>query len=127
MFQVNSHFDALADQPAVHRIHVVLHPNQAAGGHGRLQPLARLQTACRQRSQHGALLGQSPASIQVALPAHLFQERLVLRAAGKVPAATQQQRLLHRVFEMPMRRLGIAVFVGLARLDLLPHQSVMFQ
>jgi len=47
MFQVNPHFDLLADQPAVHRIHIVLHANQAAGGHGRFQALARLQTPRR--------------------------------------------------------------------------------
>jgi hypothetical protein len=127
MFQVKPHFDPLADQPAVHRIHIVLHANQAAGGHGHCQPLARLQTPRRQWSQHGALLGQSLGPALVALPAYLLQERFVQRAAGKVPAAAEQQRLIHRVFEMPMRRLGIAVFVSRARLDLLPHQSVMVQ
>jgi hypothetical protein len=127
LLQVKPHFDPFADQPAVHRVHIVLHANHAAGAHRHFQPLARLQTPRRQGSQHRLLEGQPLHAAQVALPAYLVQERLVLPAAGKVPTAAQQQGLRHRVFEMPMRRLDIAVFVGFPRLDLLPHNSVMFQ
>jgi hypothetical protein len=127
MFHVNPHLDPLADQSAVHRIAVVLHVNDAAARHGHSQTLARLQPARRQWPQHRLLLDQPFRARQIALPADLVQERFVLAAVGKVPASPQQQRLRHRVFEMPMRRLGVAVFVGLPRLDLLSHQAIMLQ
>jgi hypothetical protein len=127
MFHVNPHLDPFADQPAVHRIGVVLHVDHAAAGHGHCQPLARLQPACRQGPQHRLLLGQPFRPRQIPLPADFVQEHFVLGAAGKVPTATQQQRLPHSVFEMPMGRLGVAVFVGLPCLDLLAYQAVVPQ
>lgn len=127
VFHVNPHLDPFADQPAVHRIGVVLHVDHAAAGHGHCQPLARFQPACRQGPQHRLLLDQPFRPGAIALLAHFAQERFVLGAAGKVPPAPQQQRLLHGVFEMPMRRLGVAVFVGLPRLDLLAHQGIVPQ
>lgn len=103
VFHVNPHLDPLADQSAVHRIGIVLHVNDAAARHGNSQPLARLQPTRRQWPQRRVLLCQPFRSRQIALPADLVQERFILRAIGKVPAAPQQQRLRHGVFEMPMR------------------------
>jgi hypothetical protein len=127
MLQVDAHLDPLADQSAVHRIGVVLHVDDAAVRYGHHQPFAGLQPACRQRSQHRLFLGQSFGAWPIPVPANVVQERLVIDGAGKVSTTTQEQRLLHGVFEMPVRRLGIAIFVGLPRLDLLAHQAVMFQ
>lgn len=127
MLQVDAHLDPLADQSAVHRIGVVLHVDDAAVRYGHRQPFAGLQPACRQRPQHRLFLGQSFGAWSIPVPANVVQERLVIDGAGKVSTTTQQQRLLHGVFEMPVRRLGIAIFVGLPRLDLLACQAVMFQ
>jgi hypothetical protein len=55
------------------------------------------------------------------------QKTRVLLTIGKIPAATQQQRLVHRFFETPVPLLDVAVLVGVAGLDLLPDQSVMLQ
>jgi hypothetical protein len=125
--QVHAHLDPFADQPAVHRIDVVLHVNQAAARHGHIQPLAHLQPPRRQRPQPRLLLGQPRRPARIPLPPHVFEKRRIRFPIGKVPAAAQQQRLVHRLLEMPMRRLDIAVLVRLPRLNPLAHQSVMRQ
>jgi hypothetical protein len=101
--------------------------DDTAARYGHRQPFAGLQPACWQGPQHRLFLGQPFAAWPIPLPTNVVQERLVLDAAGKISTATQQQRLLHGVFEMPVRRLGVAIFVGLPRLDLLACQAVMFQ
>jgi len=58
-------------------------------------------------------------------PRHLTQEGQVVRPAGKIPAAAQQQRLHHYTLEMPVRRLGVTVLVPRRRVGLLHHQLVM--
>jgi hypothetical protein len=111
----------------MHRIDVVVHVDQAAARHGHVPPLTHLQPPRRQRPQPRLLFGQPGRPARVALPTHVFEKRRIRLPTNKVPAAAQQQRLLHRILEVPMRRLGIAVLVGLPRLNLLPHQSVMRQ
>jgi hypothetical protein len=117
----------LPDQAARHRIHVVLHMNRAATVHTHRPPLARFQTPARQRTQLRQLLGQTLLSARVELLEQPAQERLILRPAGEVPAATQQQRLLQRPLELPMALLAVPVLVGLARLDRLAPQTVVPQ
>lgn len=111
--QVDAHLDPFADQPTMHRIDVVLHVDQTAARHRHVQSSAHFQPPRRQRPQPRLLLGQPRCPARVPLPPHVFEKRRVRFATGKVSAATQQQRLVHRLFEMPMRRLDIAVFVGL--------------
>ena len=127
VLHVDAHLDTDADQATVHRVGVVLHVDGAAACHRYTQTLARFQTPRRQRSQQRLLLGQPRRPSRVALPAYLVQERRVRFPIGKVPAAAQHQRLRHRIFEVPMRGLRIAVLVRLSRLNLLPRQSVMSQ
>jgi hypothetical protein len=125
VFGIDPHLDPLADQPAVHRVDVVMHVNQTAAVHRDRQPLATVQPPWRQRPQHRQLLSQPPLPARVALPRQLLQERSVLLTAGEISAATQQQGLVHRVLEVPVRRLGIAVLIAFARLRLLHRQAVM--
>ncbi len=125
--QVDAHLDPFADQTAMHRIDVVLHVDQTAARHRHVQSSAHFQPPRRQRPQPRLLLGQPRCPARVPLPPHVFEKRRVRFPTGKVSTAAQQQRLVHRLFEMPMRRLDIAVLVGLPRLNLLPHQSVMRQ
>jgi hypothetical protein len=120
MLQVNTHLDALANQPAVHRIHIVLHVDHAAAGYRHAQPFAGLQTLPRQRSQQCTLLGQPLRAPGIPQSADVLQQHLVLLAASKIATATKQQRLIHRVLEMPMQRLHVAILVGCTRLNLLP-------
>jgi hypothetical protein len=49
--------------------------------------------------------------------AHLVQENHIGFLAGKVVAATQEQGLLHRLFEAIVALLGVAVLVALAGVD----------
>jgi len=127
VFQVNPHFDPLADQAAVHRVHVVLHADHAAAVHRHGQAPARLQAPRRQRPQQRLLLGQAFTAAGVAPPADLGQKRLVRHPANKVPATPQQQRLPDGRLEVPVRRLHVAILVRLPRPDLLAHQPVVRQ
>jgi hypothetical protein len=55
------------------------------------------------------------------------QELLIRRPAVEVPAAPQQQGLLQRPLELVVALLGVAVLVGLARLDGLALETVVPQ
>jgi hypothetical protein len=127
VLRVDLHLDLLADQPAVHRIDVVLHPDQTAARDRHTHTLATLQAARRQGLEHGLFFGKTPLPRAVPLPRHFLQECRVLLPAGKIPASPQQQRLLHRLLEMPMRRFHIAIFMRCAAVDLLAHEAVVAQ
>jgi hypothetical protein len=127
MLRVQPRFDTFADQPAVHRIGIVLHVNHTPRSHRHAHALAAQQRRRRQRPEHRQLFRQAPLPAAIALARHFFQKLLVLRPTGKIPAATQQQRLVDGVLEVAVRRFGIAVLVCLARPYLLPCQSVIRQ
>lgn len=84
---VQAGFDPLADQPAGHRVDVAFHAGGAAGLHTHAQPLERLQTAGRQRTQHGPLLAQARLPCGVELDEQVLQEGGVGIAAGEIAAA----------------------------------------
>jgi hypothetical protein len=127
MLRIQPHLDALADQTARYRIHVVLDSDQTAAAHRHLQPLVGLQPSRRQRPQHRQLLDEPRLPSQVPLPTHFVQKRGIRLLVGKVATAAQEQRLFHRLLEMPMRRLRIAILVRVVRLDLLADQTVVRQ
>lgn len=66
-------------------------------------------------------------AIRVAHSHHLVEKLPVCVATAEVAAATQMQRLIHRVLEVSMRRLAVAVLVRLANIDPLAAQAVMVQ
>jgi len=66
MLDVNPHFDALAEQPAVHRVDIAMYVNHAALGHRHGQSLAALQTTRGQGPQQRPLLGQAFLPARVA-------------------------------------------------------------
>lgn len=127
MLRIQPNLDSLADQAARYRINIVLDSDQTTAVHRHLQPLVGIQPSRRQRSEHRQLLDQPRLPPQVPLPTHLVEERLVRFPTGKIPTATQEQRLLHRLLEVPMRRLRIAILVRVVRLDLLADQTVVRQ
>lgn len=119
--------DPLADQPARDRVHVLVHVDRAAAVHPHRHPFARLQTPRRQRSQHGHFLSEARLPTRVLLREHLTQEPFVRRAAGKIAAATQEQRLVQGTLETVMTLFDVAVFVAVARMDGLAPQTVVLQ
>ncbi|HEX2185771.1 MAG TPA: hypothetical protein VHN78_09730, partial [Chloroflexota bacterium] len=124
---VQAGLDPLADQPAGHRVDVALHPDGAARLHAHPQPLASFQPARRQRPQQGPLLGQAGLPPGVELGEQPPQEGGVGLPAGEVAAAPQHQGLVQRPLEPAVTLLGVAVLVGLARLDRLRRQPVVAQ
>lgn len=117
----------LTDQPAGHRVNVPFHPDGTARLHPYPQPLSCLQTAVRQRPQHGHLLGQASLPPGVEPGEQLPQEGRVGVATGEVPAAAEHQGLVQGPLELAVTLLDIAVLVGLARLDRLPLKPVVPQ
>jgi hypothetical protein len=127
MLGVQPRLHPFADQPAVHRIRVVLYVKHTPRRHRCTHAFATQQRRRRQRLEHRQLFRQTRLPVAVALAHHFFQKLLVRRPAGKIPTVTQQQRLSHRVLEVPVRRLRIAVLVRLPWANLLPRQSVITQ
>jgi hypothetical protein len=123
----NPHFDLLADQPRRHRIRVLLHPDRAPSLHTHTLPDARLQPSCRQRPQQRLLLGELRHPPLVPLRHHPLHQLPVRFPAGEVPAATQEQRLLHPLLEMTVRRLHVSVLVAARRVRRLRRHTVVSQ
>jgi hypothetical protein len=85
------------------------------------------QTDVGQLLQRRDLFGQAIAPTLIATLHNILEEVRVLVAAGKVPAATHQQRLIDGGFEVVVRRFGIAVLVCLPDVDSLTGQTVVIQ
>jgi hypothetical protein len=122
---VDPDIDALPAQPAVHRIEIAAHANQTPLRHGHAHAFAALLPARRQWPQQRPLLVETFLPARVPPPHHLAQEGQVLFPAGEVASATQQQPLLHRLLEVPVRRFHVAVFVARGRVRLLHHLPVV--
>ena len=127
LFGIEPDLDPRADQPARYRITVPFDMNQAAAIHPTAAALAGFQPSRRQRPQHGSFLGQALAPTGIELLLHLAQKLAIRFAADKVAAATQQQGLVHRLFETPVPLLDVAVLVGVIGLDLLADHPVVIQ
>jgi hypothetical protein len=124
---VQAGFHLLADQPAGHRVDVPLHFDDAARFHAHTQPLTRLQSMARQRSQQRHFLRHTAGSSGVLLGEHLPQEGQVAVPAAEIPATAHHQRLVHGALELVVTLLGVAVLVALAGLDGLALQAVVSQ
>jgi hypothetical protein len=124
---VQTHLDLLANQSAWHHITVPLDMNHAAEIDAALQALICSQASRRQRSQDRHFLCETltPSGVE---PRFEFVEKTrVGVASGKVAAAPEHQRLIHRLLETPMPLLDVAILVGVGCLNLLPNKSVMFE
>ncbi len=125
--RVQPGLDALADQPAGHRVGVAPDVDRAARVHPHPQPLARLQPPRWQRTQQGQLCFQPPPPARVELVEQAAQECLVLGTPGEVSAAAQHQGLVQGPLELPVALLHVAVLVRVGRLDRLARQAVVPQ
>lgn len=127
LLQADPHFDLFADQPRRHRVGVGLHADRTGAAYAHPCPLLALQPLRRQGTQLGPLglkLGR-PATVPPL--AHLAHQLPVLLPTGKIPAATQQQRLRHRLLEMPMRGLHVAILMPAGRVGRLPGEAIVRQ
>jgi hypothetical protein len=119
--------DPLADQPAVHRVGVAVNVNQTAGIDAAPHLQARRQPGLGQRFERRHLLGEAVGPARVPRPHDLLQERDVLVPVRKVAAAAEEQRLVDRGLEVPVRRFRVAVLVRLPRIGPLARHAVMGQ
>jgi hypothetical protein len=120
-------FHPFADQSAMHRVGAAVNVDQAARIDAATHLEATRQPHIRQRLQRRDLFREAISTSFVADLHHLLKEANVIVAAGEVSTASQQQRLLDGDFEVVMRRLGIAVFMGLSNIDPLGREAVVGQ
>jgi len=124
---MQSGFDLFADQPAMHRIGIAVDVDQAAAVHAHRQAQATVQALRRQVSQYGEFRGVPRLSRRIARGHHFLKKAAIRVAAAEVAGAAQQQRLVHRGLEMPVRRLAVTVLVRLPNIDPLAGQTIMLQ
>jgi hypothetical protein len=127
LLTTQTHLHLLPDEPRGHRIGVVPHLDGAALVHPHPQALLALQPPRRQGAEERDLGGQGRLAPAVPLCHEGVQEDLILLAAGKVPAAPQQQGLGHGFLEAPMTLLAIAVLVAAGGIGRLGHEPVVRQ
>jgi hypothetical protein len=119
--------DPLADEPAVDRIGVAVDVNQTAGIDAARHLQTRRQPLLGQRPQRPHLRGDAIRAARVPRRDDLPEEGGVLRTAGELAAAAEQQRLRDGGLEVPVRRLRVAVLVRLPHVDPLARQLVVRQ
>jgi hypothetical protein len=119
--------DPFADQPAMHRVRIALKVNQAAGVDAAGHFQARRHPLIGEGLERRHLLGEAVPTAGVAGRHDLAEEPVVLAAVGEVPAAAEEQRLIDRRLEVPVRRLRIAVLVRLPGVDPLTRHAVVGQ
>jgi hypothetical protein len=124
-FSVQPHLDLLSHQAAVNAVGVALHLHETSRVDTRRQPQHTVESRRRQRLQGGEFLGVAIGSRHIPKRHDLLKKGRVLVPAGEVPAAAQQQGLIHGVLEVSVRRFGIAVLMRLAHIDPLADQTVM--
>jgi hypothetical protein len=119
--------DPLPPQPRRHRVGVLLHLDRRSLADPHPLTLPRLQPTRRQRTQPRLFLGKPLGAACIPPSRQRRDELLVLQPAGKVPTATQQQRLLQGLLETAMTLLAIAVLVTARRIGRLGRHPVMPQ
>jgi hypothetical protein len=115
LLRPDPHLHGLADQPRRHGVGVVLDPDGAAATY--LDPLAlqRLQSPRWQGPQVAHFPEHRRGPRRVPAGDQLPHQLPVGLAAGEVPAATQEQGLLQRFLEAPVRLFAIPVLMGTRR------------
>ena len=120
-------FHPLADQSAVHRVGAAVNVNEASRVDAATHLEATRQTHVGQTPQRGDLFGEAISPRIVASLHHVPEELTVLFAVGELPTPPQEQRLIDGGFEVAVRRLDVAVLVGLSGVDPLAGQTVVGQ
>lgn len=119
--------DRLADQPAVNRVGVAVDVDQAARIDSASQAQATVDPCRRQRTQRRQLLVEAVGAAGVACGDQNLKERDVLGPADEVATAPHEKRLIDCTLEVAVGRLVVAVLVGLAHVDPLSDQAVVFE
>jgi hypothetical protein len=116
-----------ADQTAVDGIRIAVDVDHAARADADFHAQAAVQPLLRQGLERRQLFLVPCAARGVAFGHDVLQERQQLLATGEVTTAAQQQSLVHRVLEVSMGRLGVAVLVSLTHIDSLTCQAIMIE
>jgi hypothetical protein len=127
LLHADPHLYLFTDQARGYRVGVFLDANGARAPHAHPRAFQGLEPACRQRSQARHLIGHFRGPARIALGQHALHPLPIGLPAGEIPAATQQQCLLHCFLEMPMRRLYIPILMAARRVRGLALHPVMPQ
>jgi len=126
LFGSNSNIHLSANQAAGNRIGVGSHLNRAAATDANAgQKVVGVESLLRQRLERRLFFEEPLRTIGVGATDQLFHEVHVLLAAGELPAAAQQQRLVDALLDVPVGRFDIAVLVGAPRIGAFRFAAVM--
>lgn len=115
-----------ADQPAGNRIHVLSHVDRAALTNAKtLEHLIRIQPMVGQAAQMLLLPFEQRPAMVVRFRDEFFEKAHILFAAGKIPAASKQKRLVDAVLQVPMQGFHIAVLIRAADIGSLRLAAVV--
>ena len=117
------HPQPVSHQPRGHRVEHAAQREAARARHPHQRLLEAVAAPPRQRPQHRPFRVDPLPVAGVAVAYHLAQERPVLPGRLEIPRAPQQQRILDRPLQVPVRTLDRTVLVARPRLFRLPFMS----
>ena len=124
---VQPHPQPVSHQPRGHRVEHAAQREAARARHPHQRLLEAVAAPPRQRPQHRPLRVDPLPVAGVAVAYHLAQERPVLPGRLEIPRAPQQQRILDRPLQVPVRTLDRTVLVGPAPVVPAPLHVVVLQ
>jgi len=127
MVLVDQHVHFQADVFAADRIGVSLDTQDAIRFDADTHRRESSQTLVRQRFQGFAFFSEHVVACVVTPRHELPEESQILLRVGKVAIATQSQRLVKPRFQMPMRRLHVAVLMRFADIDAMASDTIMVE
>jgi hypothetical protein len=115
LFRPDAKIDELSDQPTGDRVRVGSHGDRAAATDSHaLDDVVCVEPFIRQSIQMREIIKEPPPPVVIGPLHQVFHERNVFSAAVEAPTATQQQRLIDAIFQVPVGRFDVAIFVGTA-------------
>ena len=124
---VQPHPQPVSHQPRGHRVEHAAQREAARARHPHQRLLEAVAAPPRQRPQHRPFRVDPLPVAGVAVAYHLAQERPVLPGRLEIPRAPQQQRILDRPLQVPVRTLDRTVLVGPAPVVPAPLHVVVLQ
>ena len=125
-FGFNPNVDFATDQSAGDRVSIGAYLNRATAVNAHAEVVGDVEPLVGQTLQNGLLLSETPLAMSVGLGDGRFDKSHVVFTANEGPTPTQQQRLIESLFDVIVRRLHVAVFIGTPRVGPFGFAVIVF-
>jgi len=126
LFGPDAKVHELADQPTGDRVRIGSHVDRAAARDSHtFDDVVRVELFIGQSIQMSHIIKEVLPPVIVRALHQVFHEVNVFFTAVKTPTATQQQRLVNAILDVPVRRFDVAVLVGTPRIGAFGFAAVM--